>query len=320
MANNITITPGAATDMWCNFGVLNLYGRVNVGYNSVINGGAGGTIKGALRFQNVQIPKNSTGIDAYVKIYANERFGSSDIYVKIWGMDEDNTADFSSDPMGRTKTTAYNTTNSGVSTGGYLTVGVGSIVEEIVGRSGWSPGNSIGFIIEDNGTTTSESTYIYDEYTDPVDSYFDFRVGSEPNFNPTPKSVAAPTFPSAEDIGLKISYPGYSVFDATEDELYYTTRKRSHKIKEEDVFTSTAGVTYNIAHGLGYIPFAMVYVKEVGSTKRYKIPRYIPEDLYQDQFGSLDTTNGTVELDSTNLKITTTSNCEVYYRIFYDQI
>lgn len=315
MANSVTVTPGSSNDMWFNLGGLNEPGRINVGYNSYF-----GTIKGALRFQNIQIARYSTGIDAHVKIYSQEKIGSANIYVKVWGIDEDNTSSFSSDPMGRSKTSAYNTHQANPDTGSYFDIGVGSIIEEIVGRSGWNSGNSIGFIFEDNGTTTSESTYIYDNWSDPIDSYLDYRVGGEPNFTPTPKSVSAPTFPGTDSFGLKISYPGYSVFDATEDELYFTTHKRTHKIKSENVFTSTAGVTYNIAHGLGYIPFAMVYVKETGSNKRYKIPRYIPEALYQDQFGSLDTTNGTVQVDSTNLKITTTSNCEVYYRIFYDQI
>lgn len=318
MANRYTITPLASTDMYYYYSSsLEGSGRYNVGYSAT----AGNTIKGALRFQNVQIDKNATGIEAGLALYIQEKLGSGEVYVKVWGIDEDNTSSFSGSPLGRTKTTAYNTHHSeGNGNGDYFTIGVGSIIEEIVSRSGWVKGNSIGFIIEDNGSSTSENTYIYDQWSSSIDSYLSYRIGSEPNFNPTDKSVSAPTFPSADNVGLKISYPGYSVFDATPEQLYYTTRKRTHKISQEGVITTTAGVTYSIAHGLGYIPFCTAYAKETGSTKRYKIPRYLPIALFQGQFGSLDTTNGTVEITSTHLKITTTSACSVYYRIFVDQL
>lgn len=317
MANKYSITAADANDMYYYFSSsLEGSGRYNVGYRSPT-----GAIRGALRFQNVQIPKNATGIDAGLAMYIQEKVGSEQVYAKVWGIDEDNTGNFSSSPLGRSKTTAYNTHYSeGNGTGDYFSIGVGSIIEEIVSRSGWSQGNSIGFIIEDNGTSTSASNYIYDQWSSNIDSYLIYRVGSQPNFNPTDKSVTAPTLPGTDDFGLKISYPGYDVFTATENQLYYTTHKRKHKISSEGVITTTANVTYNIAHGLGYIPFCTAYAKETGSTKRYKIPRYLPIALFQGQFGSLDTTNGTVEVDSTNLKITTTSNCSVYYRIFEDQI
>lgn len=319
MANKYTKTAVDGNDMYYYFsGALNGPGRYNVGYNTTV----GATIKGALRFQNVQIAQGATGIEAGLNLYAQEQFGSSDIYVKVWGIDEDNTANFSSgDPFGRTKTSASNTHNLSLNDGEYFGIGVGAIIEEIVGRGGWSQGNSIGFLIEDNGSSTSESTYLYDQFSSNIDSYLSYRVGSEPDFNPTDKSVAAPTLPTMnDDFGLKISYPGYSVLTATQEQLYYHSYKRKHKIYSEGVITTTANVVSNIAHGLAYIPFCLAYAKETGSTKRYKIPRYQPVALFQDQFPSLDATNGTVEVDSTNLKITTTSNCSVYYRIFYDQI
>jgi hypothetical protein len=320
MANRITRTPGDAYDMWYQFdgsGGLSGYGRFNVGYSYDTDR----TLRGALRFENVQIAKNATGIIGELRMYAYEKVGDKQIATKVWGIDEDNTSSFTSSPLGRTKTSASNTHTTNVSSGSYYTIGCGNVVEEIVSRSKWSPGNAMGFIVEDNGTSHDESGgYLYDQWSDPIDSYFEFRVGDAPNFNPTPKSVAAPSFPSAESFGLKISYPGYDVLSANEQQLYYSSRKRSHKIVSEGVINTTANTTYNIAHGLGYIPFCLAYAKETGSTKRYKIPRYLPIALFQDQFGSLDTTNGTVEVDSSNLKITTTSNCEVYYRIFIDQL
>jgi len=315
MANSYTRTPPGSDSMYGDFVGSSTYsGEFGVGYSYATDK----LVRGALRFTNINIPKNSTGISAALHMYAHSRTGSQTLYYKVWGVDEDNSG--TGNPFGRSKTTASNAHNENQSQGSYFTLGCGNVMEEIVARNGWSSGNAMYFIVEDNGTThDSPGNFMYD-YIGGIECWLDYRVGAEPNFYPTDKSVSAPTFPGTDDFGLKISYPGYSIFTATQAQQYYNTHFRTHKINAEGVVNTTANVTYNIAHGLGYIPFCIVYAKETGSTKRYKIPRYLPIALFQDQFGSLDTTNGTVEVDATNLKITTTSNCEVYYRIFLDQV
>lgn len=317
MANEIVLFPSDSNDMYYEFegsGGLNGTGRFNVGYSY----NTSRKLKGALRFDNVQIPKNSGVNSAGVSMYAQEKIGDKQIYVKIWGIDEDNTADFGSYPMGRPKTTASNTHNTDVSNGGYFGIGCGSSVEEIVARSGWSQGNSMGFIIEDNGTSTSDSGgYLYDHFVDDPNSYFEYRISAEPNFKPTPKEVAAPTFPATNSYGMKISYPGYDVDVATDAQTYFTTRKRCMKVVASGKINTTGGVVYNIAHGQSVKPFARAWFKSISSTKRYQIPRFIPGE-YQDP--DADTTDGRIEIDGTNVKILTTDSAEVYYYIYIDEL
>jgi hypothetical protein len=294
------------------------------GYYTVGNY-SGTDSNGAIRFTGVTGTGNcnSASLYLYVCDYDNSGGGSGDLVFDVYGADEDNTASFTGDPMGRSQTSAtYNITRAINHEGYYESFEVTNIVNEIRSRGGWSSGNAMAFLLYKNGSSDAD-VYISGGPEDvPTFDYcaLVIRESAEPNFNPTDKSVAAPTFPDVDHVGFKISYPGYSVLDATEDELYYTTKKRKHKIYLEGETTTTANVVKNIAHGLAYLPFCMVYVKETGSTKRYKIPRYIPQAIFQDQFSGLDTTNGTVQVDATNLKITTTSNCTVYYRIFLDQI
>lgn len=318
MANEIVVFPSNAQDMYYEFegsGGLSGYGRFNVGYSWNISR----KLKGALRFQNIQIPQGSSINTAGVEMYMQEKVGDKEIFVKIWGMDEDNTASFSSNPLGRTKTSASNTHHSeSKDDGDYFGIGVGGILQEVVGRGGWSSGNAFGVIVEDDGTSTSESGgYLYDHFVDSPNSYLSYRISAEPNFKPTPKEVAAPTFPATNSYGMKISYPGYDVDTATEDQTYFTTRKRCMKVVAQGKINTTGGVVYNIAHGQSVKPFARAWFKSISSGKRYQIPRVIPGE-YQDP--DADTTNAQIEIDGTNVKIRTDDSTEVYYYIYIDEL
>lgn len=318
MANETCLFIGSGDDMFYRFdggGGLEGVNRFNVGYSY----NTSRTLRGALRYTSLQISRGQTGINADLHMYAQEKIGDKDISVLARGIDEDNTGNFSGGaPFGRSLTSASNTHTSNVSTGSYFTIGVGSLIEEIVGRGGWNQGNAIAFIVEDNGTSTANSGgYLYDNYNDSPDSFLSYRVGSEPNFKPTPKEVAAPTFPSANSYGMKISYPGYDVDTATEDQTYFTTKKRCMRVVASGKINTTGGVVYNIAHGQSVKPFARAWFKSVSTSKRYQIPRFIPGE-YQDP--DADTTNGQIEIDGTNVKILTTDSAEVYYYIYIDEL
>jgi hypothetical protein len=122
----------------------------------ILNGRKDGNDRdGAFRFTNVTVAKNATISSANIYCYVQYKGGSTTaLKYSIWGIDEDNTASFSGSPMGRTKTTATNSreTSMNISTGTYFGVEVTNQVQEIVNRSGWSSGNAMGFIIEDNGS------------------------------------------------------------------------------------------------------------------------------------------------------------------------
>jgi len=110
----------------------------------------------ALRFTNIDLENSQSITSATIEHYCEYRWVSSpaqNMKFRTYGIDEDNTGDFSSNPMGRTKTTAYTSqSNVVIGTGEYFGTNVKSIVEEIISRLGWSSGNAMGFLINDDGT------------------------------------------------------------------------------------------------------------------------------------------------------------------------
>jgi hypothetical protein len=225
---------------------------------------------GALRFSNLQIAKNQSIISAEL-IYEYGDVGTAttgDWKFDTYGIDEDNTADFSSNPLGRSRTTASIATDTSRPTsGGAKTFDVKSILEEITTRSGWSSGNSVGFLFIDDG---SDADVFAD--CDIDNTYLLYRLTAEPDFFPTPGTVSAPTFPEASDYGLKVSKLSVDVGTASEDELLLTTRKKVFKVLNEGTLDVSSG-TASYTHNLGYNPAVLGYIKgtATGETRMYKL-------------------------------------------------
>lgn len=234
----------------------------------IVGNWGGDSTNGALRFGNLAISKNQTIIEAYL-IFKYDSVGSSGTWKFIlYGIDEDNTADFSSYPLGRTKTTANNSYSEGEpTTGGSKTMNVKAILEEITSREGWSSGNNIGFILDNN----SSDNDVYAS-ADNFESYLVYKVVSDPNFFPTPGTVAAPTFPASSSYGLKVSRPGVDVGTASESDLWFTTDKKVFKVLNEGTADISSG-TATYVHNLGYNPVVLGYIKgtATGETRMYKL-------------------------------------------------
>lgn len=263
-----------------------------------------GTIKGAVRIDAVSIPQGSSVNYARLYVPATSQgtgTGSDSLKTRIYGIDEDNTSSFGSNPFGRSKTTATNTQdNSLPGVGNYISWDVSSIVQEIVGRGGWSSGNAMGFFIEDNTSTV-------DFWMSNADgsSLLLYRLDAEPDFTPTPSTISAPTFPTAGDYGIKVSQPGVEVLTATDGQSFFTTRKQTVKVASEgDVSTSTG--IYNVAHSLGYVPAVMGFMKNGGN--RYKLNKY----------GG--TPSGYIGADGTSVVIFSAAGTSVYYYEFIDPL
>lgn len=264
-----------------------------------------GGYDGALRFTNIQIPKNAT-IDYAVLEYKYSSVGgtSGSWKFRVNGIDEDNTASFGY-PFGRPQTTAQINVDEGPPTSGQgKKFDVKNILSEITSRSGWSSGNAVGFLFFDN----SSSNNVY-AYANQSTTYLAYRVSPEPNFKPTPTTISAPSLPTAADVGMKFSQPGVSVFDATDDECFLTTRKRTVMLFDEDIHTSTAANVTTIPHLLGYIPFVTVYAQEVSGDWR-KIPR-----------GNMAGSVPFYYVDDDYLYLSASATGQkFYYRIFIDRI
>lgn len=265
-----------------------------------------GDCSGAMRFTSIDIDRNeSVGMARLVYKSVSAPGGSGRWKVKLSGIAEDNTGSFG-DPFGRSKTTNYETIDSDVpNTNTVVDWQVTSIVQEIVNRSGWSRYNAMGFIFENNGSDSN----VY-AAASSSDSYLVYRIGSLPNFKPSPVSVSAPSIPDPMDCGLKFSAPGENVLTCSAEKLYVNTGKTQVKIEEEGVVTSSGSGVITIAHGLGGKPAVRVQFKGAGGSDNWV---RLPSANYA---GGVN-----YYLDSSNLYLYATASGQTfYYRILLDLV
>ncbi len=120
-----------------------------------------------LRFRNIQIPQGYTITNAYIEFSADET-DSTSTNLTIYGQAIDDAPYFSStynNISNRTKTSASVSWSPEAWTTVHATsqtTDLKSIVQEIVNRAGWAPGNDMVFIIEGTGKRVAES---YDGYS-----------------------------------------------------------------------------------------------------------------------------------------------------------
>lgn len=109
---------------------------------------------GAFRFVDVSVAQGASIYKANLGFYVSAS-DPGDVSTTIYGIDEDNTADFAGSPFGRPTTSASGneTYSSSIGVNAIWQTGVTSQVQEIINRGGWSSGNAMGFILLNNGTT-----------------------------------------------------------------------------------------------------------------------------------------------------------------------
>lgn len=281
--------------------------------------------RGFLRFPSVNIPKGSVnyaGVFLWTKYHAedfdffdNIPSPSGTWNFTIRGINEDNTAPFTSNPYPRPQTSSSSGSNNSnePDKNTYKEINVTTAVSAVMSRSGWNSGNAIGLVFEMKDSGVAKFM------TDGGDksSFMLIRKSAEPNFKPTPKTVAAPTFPDSDDYGMKISYPGYDVLTCTDEQTYFTTKKRYLKILYQGKVNTQANVVYTINHNQSVKPIAQAWFKSTSSNKRYKMPRFTPGD-YQDP--DSNNTDARIEVDATQVRFMTTDACEVYYYIYINEL
>lgn len=145
-----------------------------IGYRVGKDGG--NNLNGALLFSNVAIPKDATIVSAQLSLIVGSRGGSNtDIKFETFGIDEDNTGSFGSNPFSRSQTTAQ-ATNQGNINNSRFDVNVQSIVQEITTRSGWSSGNNMGFLVRNYQSFTPNGVYWEDDIGSGNDSYLNITA------------------------------------------------------------------------------------------------------------------------------------------------
>jgi hypothetical protein len=245
----------------------------------------------ALRFTNVSVPKGSTINSAYLRFTAEEN-KSANIYSTIYGLDEDNTSDFHSDPVGRTYTTAslaWQINGQTLDTQ-YTSGDIGSIVAEIMGRASWSSGNSIGLILREAGSTSNDTigrywtyygasakgAYLEINYTAPVylvskDLLYRIRRPMTAVTKLLRYCITDPEDTPVTFTGIKIAKAGHNVLNTSNpDNLKFSSDYNTLKYYLSGTYqmhitvNSKNGYNYTayVNHNLGYYPFAIVYAKD----------------------------------------------------------
>jgi hypothetical protein len=309
MANETVIFPGSVYDS--TFKDDSSYSSSNCPDVFVGHSPSYGYLHGAFRFPNIPLARNTTVAAAGVVMENIGRAGNS-IYAYFCGINEDNTSNFSSNPFGRSETSAKSDQYwFEPSSGSRINIGCAGQLNEILSRGGWNSGNAVGFFLKAKSESSHDSR---NNYIHCTSSYLWYRLSAEPNLKPTPVTVVAPTFPGTRGYGLKISKPGVDVKTAANSDLLYTSDKEYMKILAEGSISTTANTQYLIAHGLSYTPRVLAYGRANG--KSFELPRLFGGG--SDPVGG--GLQGFISVDSANIRIFTYINASVYFYVFIDEL
>jgi hypothetical protein len=114
----------------------------------------------AVRFTNVNFSGTESFSSVILEPYVSDIGNTGDVKMTTYGVNEDNTGDFDSSPMGRSRTTAYKSqTQTTSSTPFTFNIDVKEIFEEITSRANWKSGNAMAFLNFDN--ITDDGKYMF---------------------------------------------------------------------------------------------------------------------------------------------------------------
>lgn len=249
---------------------------------------AGNPVNCAVRFTVVNIPQGAT-IDSAKLTFQKWRTETFTLVSKISGMDEDNTATLTSDPMGRPETSAkvdWDRSGSWVEDTEYDTSDITSIVQEIVDRPGWSEGQAMGFFIKDDGCPANDDEICFYSYSrDSARCTFltvNFTGWATITKTVTAKAVIgrhivtckakANIYNPLYTFGWKVSKPGQDVFGDDPKNLIFSSNLSLLKITAQgttDIEFADGGetATVEVNHSLGYAPAFLVFMNSNQSDK-----------------------------------------------------
>lgn len=246
------------------------------------------SLTAAVRFTGVGIVPGSTIDSAFLKFTA-QFTDTNNGKTKVYGIDEDSTADLSTDPTGRSKTTAAidwdinGVTNNTV----YTSPDIKTIIQEIIDRAGWASGNAIGFLVEDDGSVSDHFFHSYDgdpnkaplleiNYTIPNTSTSSSTTSSSTSTSTSTSSSTSSSSTSSSSTTtdpydvtgkyvIRVSKPGKDALAETSpNEFYMDSRYPLLKVHSFGTFSFNAALeSTEITHNLGYKPFALVFSKLV---------------------------------------------------------
>lgn len=283
----------------------------------------GGSQDGALRVGSLYLAKNTVVASAILNITVGVKgAGSGDLKYSAYGIAEDNTGSFSSDPFGRSKTSAV--TNGQTSlppVGERFGINVTSQVNEILARSGWSSGNAIGFIVQNNGSNSN--VYVFNALSLV---YLEITLTSRPNFYPTHSSATSPSNPAkTHSFGMKIAKQGGDALTDADEDLAFSTGFPLLKALLYGQDTVPADTLKEIVHDLAYKGAFLIFAQEDLGGGNFGPAYKVPFILYS---VSKDANLISGWIDDNNLNImasgfvqgATSPPLRIYYYIFIDDI
>jgi hypothetical protein len=248
----------------------------------------GGDVYSGWRWRNVTVPNAATITSAFLRIIAEET-KSDNIFFKVFGIAEDNTSDFSSDPGGRTKTTANTASNiNGQTLNTEYTIDVTSVIQEIVNRGGWASGNALGLITQDNGTSNDkigrfwsrdgDSTKAaqleinYGSTSTVMDLDLKYTVRTEQIIEKMLRYVVTDMEVDPQPFtGIKVAKAGHNAVNTNVPEKF-NFHSDFGTLKYFDAGSILLNVNHGVLtiyndqthvdHNLGYFPLVMVYCKD----------------------------------------------------------
>lgn len=269
---------------------------------------SGGIRNKSYLFKNVTIPQGATITSAKITYVDNTSGVERTIHYKFYGVDEDNTGDFVASPLStcrtRTHTTAavdWDLTFTPSSGTERDSPDIGSIIQEIIDRAGWSSGNTIGIYLADDGTANNNYydykyyssypttapilTIIYETPNSPSvspSSSASPSVSPSASVSPSPSvspsvssSVSRSPSPSPIDhttIVLEVAKEGVDILKTNNpQDMKYSSRFGTLKYftKSNQILTIQGDGTPSgdwagkktFTHSLGYYPFVEVFVR-----------------------------------------------------------
>ncbi len=130
-----------------------------------------------MRFRNIDIPRNATIDSAFIVVFSHEGKTAEDVArITIYGDASDNSPTFTEDSLitDRDSTEAtmlWEVAEEWEIYQPYQTVDLGPIVQELVNRDGWQPGNAMSFIFEgmDQGPSEVENAREWEAFENIAD-------------------------------------------------------------------------------------------------------------------------------------------------------
>jgi len=230
---------------------------------------------GFFRFQNLPMAGGATINSAYLTLKSHE-FGSGNPWaVRIYGIKETNTGNFTTNPNARPRTIAYVDWN--INPWQYnafiTTPDLKAIIQEIVDQGGWAATNALAFAIVGNGAPFGSDIQSY-EFNSSQAARLQIDYTGITTHTRTMEALANISNPN-RDVGIKIMKPTYGAL---------VDNNPAHQIFNSDFGTLKYAISGSVqvnlvggdlaaqgvvTHNLGYKPFVEVYVEFLASPGTY---------------------------------------------------